>query len=168
MVRRISSSRPMTGSSFPLRAASVRSRPYFSSAWNVSSGFCDVTRFEPRNSVKADAMSARDTPTNSCIARSRCSVDKKLSPSVVRSPSARDNASRTPRETLASPPYARGMRAIASESFDCSEPCCTPTLLRTGRTSESACPIIAISTCSWVTSGFDRCFASLTAALNAS
>ncbi len=30
--RRISSSRPITGSSFPLRADSVRSRPYFSSA----------------------------------------------------------------------------------------------------------------------------------------
>ena len=44
MVRRISSSRPMTGSSLPLRASAVRSRPYFSSAWNVSSGFCDVTR----------------------------------------------------------------------------------------------------------------------------
>ena len=33
MTRRISSSRPMTGSSLPARAASVRSRPYFSSAW---------------------------------------------------------------------------------------------------------------------------------------
>ncbi len=32
MTRRISSSRPMTGSSTPLRASSVRSRPYFSSA----------------------------------------------------------------------------------------------------------------------------------------
>ena len=32
MVRRISSSRPMTGSSLPLRASSVRSRAYFLSA----------------------------------------------------------------------------------------------------------------------------------------
>ena len=32
MTRRISSSRPMTGSRMPLRAASVRSRPYFSRA----------------------------------------------------------------------------------------------------------------------------------------
>ena len=32
MVRRISSSRPMTGSSLPSRAASVRSRAYFFSA----------------------------------------------------------------------------------------------------------------------------------------
>ena len=31
--RRISSSRPITGSSLPARASCVRSRPYFSSAW---------------------------------------------------------------------------------------------------------------------------------------
>ena len=47
MTRRISSSRPMTGSIFPWRAASVRSRPYRSSAWKVSSGFCEVTRWLP-------------------------------------------------------------------------------------------------------------------------
>ena len=33
MTRRISSSRPMTGSSLPSRAASVRSRPYLARAW---------------------------------------------------------------------------------------------------------------------------------------
>ncbi len=33
ITRRISSSRPITGSSFPASAASVRSRPNFSSAW---------------------------------------------------------------------------------------------------------------------------------------
>ena len=33
IVRRISSSRPITGSSFPCSASAVRSRPYFSSAW---------------------------------------------------------------------------------------------------------------------------------------
>ena len=38
MTRRISSSRPMTGSSLPARASAVRSRPYFSSAWYVPSG----------------------------------------------------------------------------------------------------------------------------------
>ena len=44
ITRRISSSRPITGSSLPAAAASVRSRPYFSSAWNFSSGFWSVTR----------------------------------------------------------------------------------------------------------------------------
>ena len=47
MTRRISSSRPMTGSILPSRAAWVRSRPYCSSAWNCSSGFWLVTRWLP-------------------------------------------------------------------------------------------------------------------------
>ena len=51
MTRRISSSRPMTGSSLPWRASSVRSRPYFSRAWNVSSGSAEV-----------DAVAAPDVP----------------------------------------------------------------------------------------------------------
>ena len=46
--RRISSSRPMTGSSLPRSAISVRSRPYRSRAWYLSSGFWSVTRAEPR------------------------------------------------------------------------------------------------------------------------
>ena len=37
MTRRISSSRPMTGSSLPCSASAVRSRPNFSSAWYLSS-----------------------------------------------------------------------------------------------------------------------------------
>ena len=53
MVRRISSSRPMTGSIFPRLANSVRSRPYFSSVWYFSSGFWSVTRCEPRTSTSA-------------------------------------------------------------------------------------------------------------------
>ena len=53
MTRRISSSRPMTGSSLPCSAASVRSRPNFSSAWYLSSGFWSVTRWGPRTSVSA-------------------------------------------------------------------------------------------------------------------
>ena len=50
MTRRISSSRPMTGSSLPASAGSVRSRPNFSSAWYVPSGSCEVTRWPPRTS----------------------------------------------------------------------------------------------------------------------
>ena len=50
ITRRISSSRPMTGSSLPCSASSVRSRPNFSSAWYVPSGSCDVTRWPPRTS----------------------------------------------------------------------------------------------------------------------
>ena len=85
MTRRISSSRPITGSSLPLRAASVRSRPYFSSALNVSSGFWEVTRWFPRTSTSADSTASRVTPTvlskvatgpaTSVSASSRCSVE---------------------------------------------------------------------------------------------
>ena len=53
MTRRISSSRPITGSSLPSSASAVRSRPNFSSASKVSSGFCEVTRCEPRTSSTA-------------------------------------------------------------------------------------------------------------------
>src|SRR5712692_10309946 len=53
MTRRISCSRPMTGSSLPSRARAVRSRVYFSSAWNLDSGVASVTRVEPRTWVRA-------------------------------------------------------------------------------------------------------------------
>ena len=62
ITRRISSSRPITGSSLPCAAASVRSRPYFSSAWNLSSGFWSVTRCEPRTSASALSSSSRVAP----------------------------------------------------------------------------------------------------------
>ena len=55
MTRRISSSRPMTGSSLPSSAACVRSRPNFSSDWYLSSGFSSVTRMRA-----ADGLDRRD------------------------------------------------------------------------------------------------------------
>ncbi len=45
IVRRISSSRPMTGSSLPLEARAVRSTVYFSRAWRFSSAFGSCTFF---------------------------------------------------------------------------------------------------------------------------
>ena len=44
ITRRISASRPITGSSLPWLARFTRSMPYFSRAWNFSSGFWSVTR----------------------------------------------------------------------------------------------------------------------------
>ena len=86
MTRRISSSRPMTGSSLPLRASSVRSRPYFSSAWYCSSGFSLVTRWLPRTSLSAPSTASWLTPSprrrsptppaTSLMARSTCSVER--------------------------------------------------------------------------------------------
>ncbi len=61
--RRISSSRPITGSSLPRAAASVRSRPKRSSAWNLSSGFWSVTLWLPRTSASAFSSCSRPAPT---------------------------------------------------------------------------------------------------------
>ena len=92
IVRRISSSRPMTGSSLPRRACSVRSRPYRSSAWYFSSGFWSVTRWRPRTSASADSTPSRVSPASfkildapestSSSASSRCSVETYSSVSV--------------------------------------------------------------------------------------
>ena len=65
MTRRISSSRPMTGSSLPARASAVRSRPYFSRAAYVPSGFGDVTRWPPRTLWSALRMASRPAPWRS-------------------------------------------------------------------------------------------------------
>ena len=62
MTRRISSSRPMTGSSLPLRASSVRSRLNRSSAWYLLSGSGSVTRWLPRMDLSASSTRSRVTP----------------------------------------------------------------------------------------------------------
>ena len=54
ITRRISSSRPMTGSSLPRRAASVRSRPYLVRASYFSSGLASVTRWLPRTASRVE------------------------------------------------------------------------------------------------------------------
>ena len=82
IARRISSSRPITGSSFPLSASAVRSRPYFS--WEGAEGVLgvgDVTRCGPRTSEIALTRAARSgssSETPDCFsasASSRCSVE---------------------------------------------------------------------------------------------
>ena len=79
MTRRISSSRPMTGSSLPDSASAVRSRPYFSSAWYEPSGSCDVTFCPPRTPASASRSASRGITSR---ASRRCSTDTNSSPSV--------------------------------------------------------------------------------------
>mmetsp|Transcript_51037 Transcript_51037/g.124345 ORF Transcript_51037/g.124345 Transcript_51037/m.124345 type:complete len:279 (+) Transcript_51037:146-982(+) len=89
-VRRISSSRPITGSSFPAWASAVRSRPYFSRASYVASGLRVVTRCPPRTALAASSMLAAlrlyfwSTPVAStrgalAAATRRCSTEVKSS-----------------------------------------------------------------------------------------
>ena len=82
ITRRTSSSRPMTGSILPWRARAVRSRPYRSRAWNVSSGFWEVTRWLPRTSRRAESSWSRSTPMRSAMASTRCSTERYSSPMV--------------------------------------------------------------------------------------
>ena len=56
---RISSSRPITGSPFPSFAFAVKSVPYFSNTFSVSSGLSVVTLREPRMASSAFANAAR-------------------------------------------------------------------------------------------------------------
>ena len=86
ITRLISSSRPITGSSLPLRASSVRSFAYFSSDWYFASGFWSVTRCVPRTPCRAFKMASCVAPNDAssncapsffCTANasSRCSVE---------------------------------------------------------------------------------------------
>ena len=76
ITRRISSSRPMTGSILPSRARAVRSTPYFSSAANCDSGSGVVTRCDPRTCWSAFSSSSLGTPTRWFMASSRCSTER--------------------------------------------------------------------------------------------
>ena len=88
--RRTSSSRPITGSSLPERARSVRSRLKRSSAWYFDSGSWSVTRLEPRTSVSAARIDPLVSPASTSslavfslpVTRpsSRCSVETYWSP----------------------------------------------------------------------------------------
>ena len=91
ITRRISSSRPITGSSFPASASAVRSRPYFSSAWYEPSGSCDVTRCPPRTVSSASSKASRGTRSSP---RSRCSTETNSSSSCRASSNARSRALR--------------------------------------------------------------------------
>ncbi len=64
IARRISSSRPMTGSSLPLRASSVRSRVYLASDWYFPSASGSVTRCVPRTSASAFMSASLRTPAS--------------------------------------------------------------------------------------------------------
>ena len=63
MTRRISSSRPMTGSSLPARASSVRSLVYFSRLRYWLSASAEVTRAPPRSSLRAPRIRSGLAPT---------------------------------------------------------------------------------------------------------
>ena len=117
--RRISASRPMTGSILPSRAWAVRSTAYFSSAWKVPSGSGLVTRAEPRTDSSASASACGVAPTRlPCWASaiSRCSVDTYSSLRSRASRSAADSTASSAREACGAAtdePLAEGSASTA-------------------------------------------------------
>ena len=103
IARRISSSRPMTGSSFPSRASWVRSRAYFFSASYPSSAF-SLSALRPwRSSAIAASSAFAVTPASfrtrsagsllrPAMANSKRSVVTKLSPAFFAPASASANS----------------------------------------------------------------------------
>ncbi len=119
ITRRISSSRPITGSSFPARASSVRSREYRRSAWYLFSGFSSVTRAVPRTSrrdwstpsgVAPNRLRISDaSPVPRTRASSRCSVDRNSSWNSRAARSASSRICERPREgETSTSPWTRG------------------------------------------------------------
>ena len=81
--RRISLSRPITGSSLPSRAAAVRSTLYLSSASYDASGLGEVTFRPPRRPGMAASIAAVSRPKSAATASSRWSVETNVSPMAV-------------------------------------------------------------------------------------
>mmetsp|Transcript_33861 Transcript_33861/g.107501 ORF Transcript_33861/g.107501 Transcript_33861/m.107501 type:complete len:420 (-) Transcript_33861:46-1305(-) len=137
--RRISSSRPITGSSFPSRACWVRSTAYLARASYFPSGFWSSTVVEPRIALAASSNFSRVSPNcaSACAPKfsspvnstRRCSTEMYESPHLVLSLRARSTrASRLRPRTCALSPetlgFARSTTAARSRRRETSAPAC--------------------------------------------
>jgi len=163
IARRISSSRPMTGSRLPRRASSVRSLVYLSSAWYVASGSALVTRWLPRRSRSARSTTSRDRPSSSSSARagerssssiasSMCSVEMYSSLSRLASAAAASSRSLSSRPMYVSPPLTSGTRSSEAASRPRNTPGLTPARSMSAAMSPPSCVSSASRRCSGVTS----------------
>ena len=182
ITRRISSSRPITGSSLPVAAASVRSRPKRSSAWNLSSGFWSVTLWLPRTSASALSSCSREAPDVrsaspalpgcAAIASSRCSVEtysslsSRISVSAVRR--IWTSSAEPPAGSAPPCPLSFGSASSARPSSWRIDAGSTPSLRSTGTTTPPSCSSSTASRCSGVVWGLRRSSASRCAAWSAS
>ncbi len=177
ITRRISSSRPITGSSLPCSASSVRSRPKRSSAWYLSSGFGSVTRCGPRTCSSAASTAscvaparwriAAASPCEAASASSRCSVEMNSSFSAAASRSA-DWKTRTSspagRASEAAAPVTEGSLSSHAFSSARTESIGAPSLPSSDGTIPPSCSSSTASRCSGVISGLPRSCASRCAA----
>ena len=123
IARRISSSRPITGSSLPSAARWVRSMPYFSSASKRDSAVRESTVAPARTSLaaasraSAGGRASRAAPVVRRSATNRASAATNASPHVRATRSASSKARPTSAATYASAsPLTRGRRASAASS----------------------------------------------------
>ena len=181
MTRRISSSRPMTGSSLPSSASCVRSRPNFWSAWYFSSGLWSVTRCGPRTCSMAAVSAlwvaplrlsdlAASPPCPEASASRMCSVEMYSSRSLPASRSARRSTSISSRLVFGSfaPAVMVGSLSSAVLSSAMIVSGRAPSLRSTGPTTDSGCSSSAISRCSGCVSVWLRAAATAMAACSAS
>ena len=159
MVRRISSSRPITGSSLPDSARSVRSMVYFSSAWRCSSAFSVCTLSPPRifsiaaSSRALSAPAARKAmpngPLSSTAASTNHSLAMNASPRCWASLSVRlsRRLRSLPIDRLPSWPLTLGSLSSASTRRSRSTGTLTPAWASSGRVLPSPWSSKAVSTC---------------------
>ncbi len=161
ITRRISSSRPMTGSSLPSSAAWVRSLPNFCSAWYFSSGLWSVTRCGPRTASTASSVflwlaplrlrTFATSPAWALVSASRmCSVEMYSSLSLPASRSARRRTSISSRLVAGSLAPAVMVGNLSSASLSSARIVSgrAPSLRSTGPTTLSGCSSSATSKCS--------------------
>ena len=180
IARRISSSRPITGSSLPCRARSVRSSVYFFSASRWPSASALSTFWPPRTASIAASSALRvrpcslqragRSPTSTSAAASRnISLAMNWSPRLLASFSAACSSapSSRPGWHLLAALHLRQALAIAASSAACSLPTLTPARASSAF-GPSACASIAASTWTGSMYGLSRVTARLWASASAS
>ena len=178
--RRISLSRPMTGSSLPSRATSVRSRPYFDRASKEPSGSAEVIgsgRSWARAALSASAVAppwVRMRPASvseAASAMSRCSVETYWSPDFSARRSASWTAASSAREAWAEPadaPWALGRATRALRVRAPIARASAPTASSRDRAMPSRCSMRACSRWMGSTCGFPAAEADWSAEATAS
>ena len=183
MTRRISSSRPITGSSLPCSAASVRSRPKRSSAWYLSSGLWSVTRCAAAHLGAAPEQRRRPAPRRRAARagglalrageRQQQVLGRDVLVLAVPPPRPRPRvktrtSSPEGRASPAAAPDTDGSLSRAAFSSARMDSARAPILARIGATMPPSCSISTTSRCSGVISGLERSWASRCAAWTAS
>ena len=163
IVRRISSSRPMTGSSLPSRARSVRSIVYFLSASRCPSASCESTLPLPRTASTAPSsaffvspcsLSRRPvSPLSSASASRNSSLAMNWSPRLVPSLSVRFRSRVRSRDTVISPPCPSTFGRLAID--------CASAVLRRGTATPARESSDAVPPSSWFSNASSRCCGSM-------